>query len=263
MAGARTSATSSSVRARIPRIDDPRSAGVLTCQVRVQAAANTELRAITVAHPGLRLEVLDRLEVGRRRVLLLVRIISEEKGDWADELRRSQGVRDVVLLHAFGSSKTYRVLFTGRTFVPLARRLRVTRQFPFSTERGVSTWSIVARRSKVRRFLRQLEVMRVPFEVASIRRDPCLSAPYSLTNRQWDILLRAIAAGYFDVPRKVSLSALAPKIGVAVSTLSVTLAVIEKKVIEASLWAGTPSFGSAADRAALASATSPTFDTAG
>jgi predicted DNA binding protein len=38
--------------------------------------------------------------------------------------------------------------------------------------------------------------------------------------------------GYFDVPRRISLTRLATKVGVATSTLSVTLALIEKKILE-------------------------------
>ncbi len=43
-----------------------------------------------------------------------------------------------------------------------------------------------------------------------------------------------MAEGYFEVPRRISLTKLAPKIGVSMSTLSVTLAVIEKKILEPS-----------------------------
>jgi hypothetical protein len=53
-----------------------------------------------------------------------------------------------------------------------------------------------------------------------------------MTPRQQEILQRALAAGYFDVPRRISLTELAVRIGVATSTLSVTLAVIEKKIVE-------------------------------
>ncbi|MGI0054942.1 MAG: helix-turn-helix domain-containing protein [Thermoplasmata archaeon] len=72
----------------------------------------------------------------------------------------------------------------------------------------------------------------MPFHVESVHHGSLARTPSTLTVRQEEILRRALAEGYFDVPRRISLTALAPKIGVAMSTLSVTLAVIEKKILE-------------------------------
>ncbi|EQD61199.1 Bacterio-opsin activator, HTH domain protein [mine drainage metagenome] len=53
-----------------------------------------------------------------------------------------------------------------------------------------------------------------------------------LTPHQEDLLKRAMAAGYFEVPRQITLTALSQRLGLAPSTLSETLAKVEKKLLE-------------------------------
>lgn len=218
---------------------------ILSCRIRVSLPGNAELAAFTTRHPDLRLDILDRLELGPHLVLLEIRLATEEPTDYSDEIRGLPGVRRVVRLEQTRNSSTYRVQFSGRTFVPVVRRLRMMRRFPIQVQNGVAMWGIEGPESKVHQLLRNLADSRVPYELTSIRRVTATKAPYALTDRQWDILLRSIAAGYFEVPRGTTLSELASKIGVATSTLSVTLAVIEKKIVLAHLRTAEPRQGKA------------------
>jgi len=186
----------------------------------------------TTAHPSVQLDVVDRLEVGRGRVLFEVRVSSERPESWTEEIRRLPEVRDVELIDATERSSTYRVLFAGPTFIPLAKRLKLPRQFPFPVRDGVATWTVVGAEQKVRRMLQDLSASGVPMRVESIRRGALGEVSGNLTDRQRDVLRQAISEGYFDVPRRTSLTELAARVGVAPSTLSVTLAVIEKKIVE-------------------------------
>ena len=54
-----------------------------------------------------------------------------------------------------------------------------------------------------------------------------------LTNRQREVLLRAVEEGYYAWPRRVTLTQLAARIGVAKSTLSELLMIIESVVMNA------------------------------
>lgn len=55
----------------------------------------------------------------------------------------------------------------------------------------------------------------------------------SLTERQERLLVFAAASGYYDFPRRVSLTRLAEKVGVAPSTLSEILRGAEKRIVTA------------------------------
>lgn len=186
----------------------------------------------TRAHPDLRLELVDRLEVGRHLILLELRLTSDERIDWGKKLRELPSVKEAEFLEATGNSEVYRVLITDRTFLPIVKKLKLFRHFPIPIQNGVASWAVVGPESKVRGLLATLETSHIHYELVSVRSGPLQRLSSSLTPRQQEILRRALAEGYFDVPRRVSLTRLAPKIGVATSTLSVTLAIIEKKIVE-------------------------------
>jgi hypothetical protein len=187
---------------------------------------------LSAAYPSVRFQVLDRLEISPRRVLFELRMPTVPTVSWSTQLRRLPGVESVELIDATTTAEIYRVLFAGRTFVPLVKRWRLLRRFPFPVEGGVATWWIVGPEARVRRLLASLQRDKVAWSIDLIRRGLGPGVRGALTPRQREVLRKAVAAGYFDVPRRVSLTELAVRLGVASSTLSVTLAVIEKKIVE-------------------------------
>ncbi len=189
-------------------------------------------RQFTVDRPEVVLEVEDRLELGGGVTMLEVRVSAFEGGGWSEEVRSLPGVEDVELLDAVEGSETFRVFFRGRTFLPLMRRLGLVRHFPFPIQNGVATWTLTGPEPKVRALLLSLEKATDGVRVVAVRHGPFAPGTSLLTPRQQEVLRRAMAEGYFDVPRRVSLTGLAAMLGIAISTLSVTLAVIEKKILE-------------------------------
>ena len=209
-----------------------RDGRTVSCRIRVTLPADAWMARLTTSHPRVRVEVLDRLEISPRRVLFDVELPTVEETDWAEELRSLPDVESVELVDADSRSEVYRVLFGGRTFVPLAKRLRVLRRFPFPIQNGVATWLLVGPEARVRGMLDDLRQSRVEFRVDSLRSGLRTGAVALLTVRQQEVLGRAVAEGYFDVPRRVTLTELAARMGIASSTLSVTLAVVERKIVE-------------------------------
>ncbi|HTT25710.1 MAG TPA: helix-turn-helix domain-containing protein, partial [Thermoplasmata archaeon] len=56
-----------------------------------------------------------------------------------------------------------------------------------------------------------------------------------LTPSQRTLLLQAVAAGYFDVPRRTSLTRLASRLAKSKSTVSEMLAIVEHKLVTCAL----------------------------
>lgn len=190
------------------------------------------MQRFSVAHPAAHLTVVDRFELGPRLVLFEAEVSSEEPQDWSEELRRLPHVRDVELIAATERSGRYRVLFAGPTFLPISKQLKLPLQTPFPVRDGVATWTVVGREDRVRALLEALRSSGVPAEIEAVRPGPLRGLTATLTERQREILRRAVLDGYFEVPRRISLTELARRVGVATSTLSVTIAVIEKKLVE-------------------------------
>ncbi len=205
---------------------------ILAVRLKVPLPEGIWSRPFSLAHPGLHLDLIDRMEVGMGLTLVEVRIQGRDAGDWGEEIRTLPNVTDVEVIAAAEESGLYRVIYRGDPFTPLLRKLKLLRHLPIPIQQGVATWTVVGPEPKVRQLLKELESIAPDARVESVRRGPLSQGACSLTPRQHEILRRALAEGYFDVPRRVSLTELALMIGVAISTLSVTLAIIEKKILE-------------------------------
>jgi hypothetical protein len=205
---------------------------ILAVSLRVTLPDGIWSGPFSTAHPDLHLDLIDRLELGRGLTLAEVRIQGGSSGDWEEELRALPNVVDVEVIGVDEESGLYRVTYRGDPFIPLLRKMKLLRHFPIPIQAGVATWRVVGPEPKVHRLLKELESRASRFEVVSVGRGAPSRGISSLTPRQKEVLRRALIEGYFDVPRRISLTELAPRMGVAISTLSVTLAVIEKKILE-------------------------------
>ena len=103
-------------------------------------------------------------------------------------------------------------------------------QCPFSSRDGAPTWKMLVRRGEdLREVLRKLEKAG---RKAIIKEISDVTQREELTDRQKAILSIAVSMGYFDFPRKVSLTALSTAVGVKPSTLSEILRNAERKILE-------------------------------
>lgn len=176
--------------------------------------------------------MLSRLDVDRARSLTEVELHVPEFGAWAAEVQALPRVAEVEELEGGRGRIHLRVLHRTSTFIPIFRELRLMRRFPFTVQAGDATWVIVASESKHRALLAKLRELAPCAVVEAVRRaDPDLPTG-PLTPRQADLLQRSMAAGYFEVPRKVTLTDLAKNLGMATSSLSEALALVEKKLLE-------------------------------
>lgn len=212
--------------------DTPRGKAILSCRIRVSIPESHWAAGFTRDNPSVRVDILDRLELGGGLTLLEVRIVSNMEQDWSKEISALPGVKEVEVIEQLGGSETCRVVFRAETFIPLLKKLKLLRHFPFPIQDGMATWTIVGPEPKVKELIRKMEGAPSKGEVVAVRHGPLPGGLALLTPRQQEVLKVAISEGYFDVPRRISLTELAGKLDVALSTLSVTLAVIEKKILE-------------------------------
>lgn len=189
------------------------------------------VRTFSIDHPEVRLEVLNRLALEAGKTLTEIRLHGPVATDWAEEISGLPGVRTVEALGPAGSVTDLRVVHRASPFTPWFQELRLLRRFPFPIERGFATWTVVGPEDRVRRLLARLTAKAPGTTVESVRHD-ARRGPGRLTDRQREVFRRAMAAGYFEVPRRISLTELAHTLGLALSSLSEALAIIEKKLLE-------------------------------
>lgn len=106
--------------------------------------------------------------------------------------------------------------------------------FPVRVKEGYAYWRLVSKRESIDKLLTLFDQKGIEYSLLRIG-----NSPYSvdddknkLTLDESTILNKAIASGFFEIPRKISLEELANELGKSKSTLSVTLRkIIKKKVM--------------------------------
>ncbi|MDG6996335.1 MAG: helix-turn-helix domain-containing protein [Nitrososphaerota archaeon] len=170
------------------------------------------------------------------RMSLLVEVTGEHAEDLIRELKRSPLVRHVYFSKGGQGKLLTMVIVDTPAYCKVARETGVfCMSCPWATgavcDGGEKvTWNLLVRdSSSFSRALELLETSGTLFEVKNVSK---ASFDYVLTPRQKEVLLIAKQLGYFEFPRRVSLTALAEKLSIKPSTLSELLRNAETKIVQ-------------------------------
>ena len=108
----------------------------------------------------------------------------------------------------------------------------VVPSFPLTLERGWLSGELVTSRAQLAAFRTELETGDIPYEVTLIETDGSDLNPL-LTERQREVVDSALDEGYYDYPRKCSLTDLATELDVHKSVVSRILQRAESRVMQA------------------------------
>lgn len=209
--------------------------GLLLATLRIRIPGDLWTAPFSTHHPSVRLEVLNRTEVSPQVSVSDYWVGGAPPGAWAREIASYPDVLRVESLAEVGDGCLYRITYRDPPIVSLYRRLGLPIQFPLRIQAGVITWEVVARRAEYLEILRYTRERHEDVTVVSIRRRPLRSHLPMLTEVQQQLLSRAMEAGYFAVPRGITLTDLAKRLGRSKSSISEALAHIEQKLLESAL----------------------------
>ena len=184
------------------------------------------------------MEVLNSGEVSSEVSVSDYWLGGEIPGMWAAEIASYPDVVGVESLAQVGEGCLYRITYRNPPVVYLYRRLHLPLQFPLRMQAGMIEWEVAARYSDFQEILAHAREVDPQAKVTSIRQRPLRYHLPALTERQHGLLTEAMAAGYFAVPRGITLTALARKLNRSKSGLSESIALIEKKLLESALRSG-------------------------
>jgi len=184
---------------------------------------------VTRSHPEAQFRILAALADGDAGVGL-----AEISGtDWESvlaDVRADETVTECETLQQYEDT----VLVQFETTIPLllfpVQDSGVPLTMPFTIQDGQAEWEITAPQHRLSELGTQLEEFGIPFTVNEISQH--VEPEQLLTDRQLDLLERAIESGYYDTPRGCSLTELAEAVDLAKSTCSETLHRAEEKIVK-------------------------------
>ncbi len=186
-------------------------------------------------HPEISIVALNRTDVDSGTSVTDFWVSGRPPGVWTREIAAFSDVQAVDCLAEVGDGALYRVTFDDPPIFRLYGQLEIPLPFPIRIEAGVVRWEVVARASSFYPVLRFVRGLDPSAKLVWTRTPPLRSHLPLLTASQRKLLNKAIAAGYFAVPRGITVSGLAREVGRSKSSVSEGLATIEKKLLEHAL----------------------------
>lgn len=208
---------------------------LLIASLNIRVPRTFGLGIFSSAHPEASVEVLNRSDVSKDLSVSDFWISGRPPGVWSREIAGFSDVVKVDSLAEVGDGCVYRITYRNPPIIYLYRELGLPIQFPLHIQDGFLRWEVVARRSESAIVLQYARKVDPNFQVVSIRSRPLKSHLPALSEAQQRLLAQAMAAGYFAVPRAITLTELANKLDRSKSTLSEAIAIIERKLLESAI----------------------------
>ena len=218
------------IRAVPPESDKGGSFSVL--RVRFEIPEGSPYHRVTRAFPDLIGEVwaVHQLPDGRERVE--VDILGPPLPDAIEALAREPGVEFVSAVAGAGPVRRFHLTGRSPAFRSLEQVLEVLIRYPQTVQKGLFTIEVAGPVAQVEGVVGRLRRAYARVDVLCLGRDRMRTTPSTLTPQQDTLLHHALAAGYFEVPRSITLTELARQLGRSKSALSESLARIEKTILE-------------------------------
>lgn len=207
-----------------------------TARLRIQVPEGVWVSDVSRSHPDVRFRVLTAQ-------------VADGSGVGVVELRGPEPQVDEAIEEAFGHPTLEEVevledaedatLLQFETKAPLMMRAASESGAPFETpfeiKDGEGVWDVTSARSSLSNLGRRLDDLGVEYEIEHVR---TVEGGSLLTDRQRELVELAIMEGYYDTPRKATLSEVAEAAGLAKSTASETLHRAEEKIVKDYLGTG-------------------------
>lgn len=197
-------------------------------QLSVELPEGVWIRAVSTEYPEAEFRVLAVMP-GENAGFGLVRITSPEIHSILSDMHATE---DLTSLSVLQQSEEQAVVQFETTQPRLLRPLQQARlpvELPVEIRDGVAAIGVTAPHNRLAQLGEELREFDLDFEVEHLYEQ--VEFEELLSDRQREILLTAVEQGYYDTPRKCSLTELAEKLGVAKSPASETLHRAEGAVI--------------------------------
>ena len=200
-------------------------------QITLQVKTEVKLQEVAKAN-GVKLGIVDCKPFNKTGMSLLM----ELKGDPRNvrsavaEIRKTEGVRQAVEGEVEGDSVPLLVVMSRPAICRASNDAAIVcLECPLNSESQPASWKLIVRKtSDFRQVLSRLEEEGVAAKIEDVAP---LERKATLTDRQREIMSTAVSKGYFEFPRKISLTGLSALVGVKPSTLSEILRSAERRIM--------------------------------
>ena len=200
-------------------------------QIALQVKAENRLQS-AARENGTKLSIVDCKPFNKTGMSLLLELRGSEPGIRAATaaIRRTEGVRQVIEGGDSGDAAPLLVVLERPNICRASNDAAIVcLASPLNSETQPASWRFIVRKtSDFRQVLAKLAKEGIETRIEDVAP---LERKATLTGRQKEIMATAVAQGYFEFPRKISLTGLSELVGVKPSTLSEILRSAERRIM--------------------------------
>jgi predicted DNA binding protein len=176
---------------------------------------------VTRANPNDVLRIEETMPLGRGRGTARIAGTAHLFSSIRDH-EKIDDLRELDVSHA-----TVEISAGGGGFLRPLMEVGVIPHTPFDVRDGWVEWTLECTQGKVRSLIERFRDQAIPHRLLSTR----TTSSHLLTQRQHQVYELALREGYYDMPRRTTITTLADMLGVAKSTLSAQMHRIESTVM--------------------------------
>jgi len=183
---------------------------------------------ISRRHPEVRFTVISYLPLTLPTGLVMLKIEGEETDEILEEIHKAPPTRELHLVNREGDTAIVSVKTDQAFLLPALVRSEVMIPDPFTIRNGVALWRMLSPRPQIAKLTEHLQEMGVRHTLRQLRE---VRERPRLTPRQAEVFGLAIKHGYYELPRRITLTELAGRLDISKSTLSAILRTAERNLL--------------------------------
>jgi predicted DNA binding protein len=190
------------------------------------------------SYPHVNFEILSILPtslVGDPTTFIDTELVKINSVEWSQILEIIENHPSIIELHRWDVQESEILINVKAKDAFILRSLIQSEcilNYPIVVKNGQSTWELISVRRKIDAMLELLEQMGISYSMLSINPYRLGASQLTLTKHQEMVLEKALAMGYYEIPRRITLSELATELNMAKSSLSGILRRISRNLVK-------------------------------
>jgi predicted DNA binding protein len=188
------------------------------------------IHELSVTYPDASFQVKATVRADKRGIALL-EIQSSKPLPILTEIEDRPDIASLDLLWTHDQTAMVQVETTDPRLLFPVMQAGIPVQTPFEVTNGMAIWELAAPGERLSALGSHLESAGIDYEIESIHADPADSGDHLLTERQRELLVTAAEKGYYETPRRTTLTEVSASLGISKATGSEVLHRAEGKVL--------------------------------
>jgi hypothetical protein len=199
-------------------------------KLRVSIPEEVWIHDVSVKYPETPFRVIAILS-GEESGIALLEIQTPDPVPIITEIERRDDITSFDLLWKQDETTMVQIETTNPLLLFPILKAGIPLQTPFEVTDGTAIWEITTSSERLSALGSRLDTANIEFEIEYVRDEPSDPADHLLTDRQRELLLAAAERGYYDIPRRATLTEVSESLNISKATGSDVLHRAEGKIL--------------------------------